>query len=542
MLIDVLYDPNDRSTEGLWLRHVALAFRRAGHRVIPATPYAHETLAGYEELASRGQDGVSELQVVLGLGALDHCHVRRGLPRVVVLERLHDLNAMRRNILLRSQLLVMHEDCELDVDVRWVPYCHDAEHAAIVRFRKVPDLVYTIGPWADVRPAVDFYVTGGHRKGRLAVVSADCPIRTAADWVRFAGPAVPPPSIISGDRARDLDERKAHAQGRVCYCDRNDHYRHVLARVYGSIVCTDDGDCPFDYLASGEGEPSHHESLDLGPWLAELEPRLVEVAEQARPRPVRAVHQDLHVAAIVPHLGRGLAYLRSAIGAAEAALGEHMDQVVVVQYAHDDLARDVALECVARDWTCVLLRGAGFNLSHARNVGARWVEKSTEPRQLLFLDCDVLLPEDYAIHASRLPAAELPAVVVPRVVDGNRFLEKHPGAVSGAVRGGTGIALIDQAMFASLGGFDETFVGRGNEDLDLLARAQARSGAEVLVTDCTAYHNPHSSGSVSAWADTESSPVGDPDRCDVNPDGWGGGGLVVVRRGQRTLDWDEVFE
>jgi glycosyltransferase involved in cell wall biosynthesis len=89
-----------------------------------------------------------------------------------------------------------------------------------------------------------------------------------------------------------------------------------------------------------------------------------------------------------------------------------------------------------------------FNISAARNLGAA----ATTAPWLLFLDADVLAPEDLARRLAPLATAGAYRVADPR-----------PSELCGAI-------LVSAADYARAGGFDEAFENWGSEDLEFTAR------------------------------------------------------------------------
>ena len=123
------------------------------------------------------------------------------------------------------------------------------------------------------------------------------------------------------------------------------------------------------------------------------------------------------------------------------------------------------LSCVVVDYSCpdgtagwvasnfpqvriVRVEGeSGFNLSRARNIGAR----AADATWLGFFDADILL------------ALEFASVVVPQLVPG-RFYRSHPVTYQT-----WGSIICHRDDFAAVGGYDEAYVGWGGEDDDLVA-------------------------------------------------------------------------
>lgn len=171
----------------------------------------------------------------------------------------------------------------------------------------------------------------------------------------------------------------------------------------------------------------------------------------------------------------------------------------------------------------------GFRAAAARNLGARFATGS----YLWFLDQDVLLNPRALEHAYDLTnrfagafilgrydwlkpmkitcedviyrwddvvAGKLPALPVKgdlgRVGPDPRCPERHPrpeeeflpdwrhGALSGNI-------LVPTDIFRSLGGFDDTFVGHGCEDLEFATRAQWSGCRAIFTSKIVGYHVWH---------------------------------------------------
>ena len=562
-MIDLFIDLSDTSPEGQFYRSVAVALVRDGiGRIVNATSWQHHQIDGWDELYPRfdDQDIVSTAQLVLGWAAVDEVHRRLALPHYVLVECVteRELTSMRRNILNRARTVFATEPSIdfIDSEVEVLPYCYDAERLeTLLNSEPCPgDIVYAIGPWATTRMAVDFYLASGHELGRLLVISEDCPIQTVSDWLEVAGSSsAPAPSFITGNRAVELDEWKAHAQGSVLYCRTDDTYRRLLAAAAGNLVCTDDGDCPWSLLEGGE-EPErivneqvimssaeYVESTAL--WVLGKPDGEADIYQ--RPSPSRArgksfpeykdgfSDEDLddddefeepsigeslellehQIAIIVPHMGRGISYVRPAVDCAVSVIAHNVAEVIIVNFGNV-LEGEITLEALRKGWTVVWCSQTKWNISLARNIGVADIQVDPDEPPYdgyyLFLDADVLLDRRWREDAAAAMATG--NVLVPRVVQGTRLLDSPPEVGSSEpehVRGGTGMPLVSHDLYTKLGGFDESFDTYGNEDLDFLARARAQ-GVMTQASTAVCYHNPHPPWAPRALESAHK--LGDPER------------------------------
>ena len=119
---------------------------------------------------------------------------------------------------------------------------------------------------------------------------------------------------------------------------------------------------------------------------------------------------------------------------------------------------------------CLADCGEPWSPGRARNAGAA-LQPEWDP--LLVVDADTIVPWPQLYNAVHLAAAE-PGLVYGYTVyvrcnrDGEDTGEVFEGSAS------FGCAAISRACFDELGGFDESFLGWGYEDLDLARRAGER--------------------------------------------------------------------
>jgi len=125
-------------------------------------------------------------------------------------------------------------------------------------------------------------------------------------------------------------------------------------------------------------------------------------------------------------------------------------EVILVDYDCPDGAGAWAREACPSVRVVQVTDRPRFNLSDARNLGATI---ATAP-WLMFLDADVLAPEDLA---QRLLALATPGSF--------RIAAPRPSELCGAM-------LVFADDYARAGGFDEAFQGWGSEDLEFLARLE----------------------------------------------------------------------
>ena len=122
-----------------------------------------------------------------------------------------------------------------------------------------------------------------------------------------------------------------------------------------------------------------------------------------------------------------------------------------------------------------------FNLSHARNVGAKL---ATAP-WLVFCDADNLLADSFA--------SEVSSRLAP-----NTYLRTLKNAPSGP-RAAAYPLICETAVHGALGGHDDAFRGWGMEDLDFLHRLRERGAREVLVPSGFVENLPHSEAERSTY-------------------------------------------
>lgn len=141
-------------------------------------------------------------------------------------------------------------------------------------------------------------------------------------------------------------------------------------------------------------------------------------------------------------------------------------EVIVVDYD----CPDGTAEYVSRTHPAVRLvkieNQAGFNLAHARNLGAA----QAKGRYLAFLDADVVIAEDFAARIEQQMTARTFALFGPQ---GKNSLR--------------GSCVVDRESFAAIDGYDELLSGYEGEDLELYVRLrllgcrQITLGADMIL-------------------------------------------------------------
>ena len=153
-----------------------------------------------------------------------------------------------------------------------------------------------------------------------------------------------------------------------------------------------------------------------------------------------------------------LAYLKRAL---PTFVGQTQSEVIVVDYGCPDGTKDWLAIHFPDVHVGSVTNTPLFNLSHARNVGARLANA----RWLVFADADQLLTASFA--------TELLATLIPGTY--LRTLRQTP---RGPMKQGVPLACETDSFWA-VGGYDDAFAGWGAEDLDFIDRLD-RAGIREL--------------------------------------------------------------
>jgi len=166
----------------------------------------------------------------------------------------------------------------------------------------------------------------------------------------------------------------------------------------------------------------------------------------------------------------------------------------------------------------------GWSIATTRNAGVRYlIEQVDDDLDLVtFVDADITIPDGYfdrLIHeAYRHPGR----VMTPVVID-------EGGA---RTRPGSGMSCFPVDAFVEALGYEESFVGWGYEDLDLLMRLRDLHDVETVLLTQTSpcLHRPHGPRDEHQEADDKANLECYEARCakvdagetiETNPDGWG---------------------
>jgi glycosyltransferase involved in cell wall biosynthesis len=166
-------------------------------------------------------------------------------------------------------------------------------------------------------------------------------------------------------------------------------------------------------------------------------------------------------------------------------VAQEESEVIVVDYDCPDRAKDWVAAHFPSVRVASVTEAPIFNLSDARNVGARLARGPW----LVFCDADHLLPPSFA--------SEVLAQIVP-----GTYLRTHVNTPLGPKKRWMPFAC-EAAAFWAVGGYDDAFRGWGTEDQDLAERldqsgAKDAGGAPVLVEAL-----PHSDAARSAHYERE---------------------------------------
>jgi len=226
-----------------------------------------------------------------------------------------------------------------------------------------------------------------------------------------------------------------------------------------------------------------------------------------------------------------------------------MDEVIVSDQGSEDACFERVQELCAKYGATLVSDDAytgKWSIARARNVGLRSAMDSAE--WVMCMDADIILPQGF-MDAVKTEAMENPEQgIAPRVAELSE--EKSAELVEKGVLGGiepvsdvllegqrigAGVAALPVSVVEDARGWDETFVGYGSEDIDLFIRLRESTGFEVAEwkDGLCLYHQPHDAqhahGSENLKRVTrrmEGEITGG-----VNVDGWGEGGVMVLRRG-----------
>jgi hypothetical protein len=206
---------------------------------------------------------------------------------------------------------------------------------------------------------------------------------------------------------------------------------------------------------------------------------LADVSVRARPAQAKADG----IGVVVPFEGDDVAGLRRCLNALLKTKREQDEIVVSVRGAFADAAK--LCEELNVLWVRSTSGGDRWNMSAARNAGWRWLQGATRCALVAFVDADVVVPHDYLARLAREAYKRPGLVLTPYVID-------EGGDVSTA-RIASGMSMFPIELLEVARGFDEEYVGWGEEDLDLLHRLREMHGiaAVPLPNMPPAIHTPH---------------------------------------------------
>jgi hypothetical protein len=268
-------------------------------------------------------------------------------------------------------------------------------------------------------------------------------------------------------------------------------------------------------------------------------PAVVEAASPDRTR---------RVGVVVPHKDRGRDWLEAVWACVKGQLGADDCFIVSDQGSEPAMFEEVERFVQGIGATLVTTKPpeCGWSLSLARNAGAK-VAADLGAELLFFVDADILLPPGAidglaTVIEGTHPRAGSADMVVPRVHQSDRFLYaselplKNPP--QGETRPGSGCAMVRLKDFVDVHGYDETYVGWGSEDIDLLVRMERMGGVKLLHEEVVLRHQPHAESPYKAQtgqfnqAKSMALMEATGETPKVNVDGWGEG-VVAIMKGDR---------
>lgn len=196
---------------------------------------------------------------------------------------------------------------------------------------------------------------------------------------------------------------------------------------------------------------------------------------------------------VIPWCDR--AEIEETLAANAEIFGRHEVEVVVVRCAGDEAWLADALRRVPLPVTWVDVPADGFNKALALNLGVH----AARGRALFFLDCDVILREDFLPQAlehldrgelvtvrkvfesaARPPKPDAPQALTAiasaiglEATDGSTvWIETNRRRFDDGSRSGPGLVLLRRDHFEAVDGMNSDLVGWGWEDLDLVTRLQ----------------------------------------------------------------------
>lgn len=147
-------------------------------------------------------------------------------------------------------------------------------------------------------------------------------------------------------------------------------------------------------------------------------------------------------------------HLEEALPTWTSQVGDNYE-IIVVDYGDPDKSADYVEELCDHRVRAVRHEAEGFNLSHARNLGA--LAASPKADTFLFMDADALMTNDSFLNYHR-----------QKVMVGGSF-------VTGWGFGdGTGCCMVWRELFSRVRGYNEAVNGWGFDDVDFYWRIEAQ--------------------------------------------------------------------
>lgn len=253
------------------------------------------------------------------------------------------------------------------------------------------------------------------------------------------------------------------------------------------------------------------------------------------------------LAVVVSHKDRGREYLEAVWATLGPQLSNLDEFVVSDQGSGVEVLEEVERFVAGIGATLVTSEppeGAEWSQAKCRNAGAK-VAEELGAELVFFLDNDILLPKGTIDNLATVvegshPRAPSADIAIPVVADGQRFyfasdIPDHLLNLDmGTPRPGSGCILLRLDHFKEAGGYDESFVGWGSEDIVMLWRLEKMGHLKHVLEEVVLYHQPHDEnpwkakiGEKNAQRALEIMKKSEPEL--INVDGWGDGNITVLR-------------
>lgn len=256
-----------------------------------------------------------------------------------------------------------------------------------------------------------------------------------------------------------------------------------LARLLRDAARTERADCKkADGSEAGAAIAALVKRVVAGEKLREIARPLTSSGGLATARPSPRAEDGIGV--VVPFGGEDVTGLRQCLVSLLIAKREQ-DKIVVSVRGEPSPAVKLCEEL--KSVLCVHggEEGERWNMSAARNAGACFLATVGGLAHVAFVDADVVVPPDYLKRLAREAYKRPGMVLVPYAID--------EGCDVSTARIASGMAMFPLDVLIEARGFDEEYVGWGEEDLDLLHRLREMRGvaAVPLPNAPPVIHTPH---------------------------------------------------